>query len=177
MKRKNGEMKMPWLKASEIKLTDREKEILEQLAKGTHTPLHLKQRSQIILLANEGHTNNYIEITLKVSARTVKIWRDRYHEHREEINKVEIESPRKLRQTVEKVLSDLQRPGAPSTFTDVQVALIIAMSCEDPSKYNIPVSNWTPSLLKQKAEELGIVESISKTQISRFLKRERFKAS
>jgi len=168
---------MPWPKASEIYLSDREKEILEQFAKGTHTPMHLKQRSQIILLANEGHTNNHIESTLRITARTVKIWRDRYHERSEEIKKAELETPRKLRQTIEVVLSDLQRPGTPATFTDVQVALIITMSCEEPSKYGLPVSNWTPSLLKQTAEELGIVKSISTTQISRFLKRKRFKAS
>ena len=42
------------IKAREIKLTEHERKILTELKSGSHTPLHLKKRSEIILLASEG---------------------------------------------------------------------------------------------------------------------------
>jgi transposase len=168
---------MPWKEASKIELTEKQETTLRKLADGTHTPLHLKQRSQIILMAHEGYSNNRIEQILKTSAKTVTKWRSRYNKRSAEINKIETESPRQVREIITKALSDEQRPGTPPTFTDTQVAAIMLLACEDPKKYDLPVSHWTPKLLQQTVLERGIVESISTTQISRFLKRTGFTAT
>ena len=99
---------------------------------------------------------------------TVKRWRDRYGRQHEELRNAEMETPRKMRNIIEKILSDEQRPGGPPTFTDEQVAAIIALACEDPAKLDLPFSHWTPGLLQIEVLKRGIAESISVRQIGRF---------
>jgi len=163
--------------ASEIKLSEKQKKILIQLQNGTHSPLHLKQRAKIILLASECNSNNEIERKMEIHGETVIKWRNRYSNEYEELSKIEIENPRKLKEIIKKILSDAQRSGAPPTFSDEQVACILALGCEKPEELGLPFSHWSPSLLREEVIKRGIVESISVTQISRFFKRKRFKAS
>jgi putative transposase len=47
------------------------------------------------------------------------------------------------------------------------------MACEDPAKFGLPFSHWTPELLQIEVIKLGIVKSISVRHIGRFLKRKR----
>jgi len=168
---------MPWKSAANIELSEKQTRILTEYAVGTHTPLHLKTRSQIVLNAAKGYTNNTIEKTMKLDAKTVKLWRDRYGSQYEVLKRVEAETPLKVRSMIEKILSDAPRPGCPATFTDEQAAAIIAMACKDPSQFNLPFSHWTPGLLQIEVIKQGVVESISVRQIGRFLKRERFTAA
>jgi len=162
---------MPWKPAARIEISEKEEAVLNQLSVGTHTPLHLKTRAKIILMASQGQSNNAIKEKLTLRHETVKLWRDRYMKMSTEIKQIEAESPHSFRRTIEAALSDEQRPGAPSKFGDEQVAAIIAMACEDPSVFDLPFSHWTPELLQIEAIKLGIVESISVRQVGRFLKR------
>ena len=82
-------------RASEIELSERERKILEEYSKSTHQPLHLKIRAEIILQAASGLSNNAIEREMKLSAKRVKTWRDRYSNSREKIAKIEEETPNK----------------------------------------------------------------------------------
>ena len=159
------------MKASEIILTEKQKKILTELSRGTHQPLHLKRRSEIVLRAATGSSNNAIERDMEIDKNQVKRWRDRYWAKREELLFIEKESPHKLRSAIIDVLSDLQRSGGPAKFRDDQVAAIIAMACESPVKFDLSLSHWSMSLLQHKAIELGIVESISSRQVGRFLKK------
>ena len=163
--------------AQEVKISESQKRILTQLQTGTHSPQHYKQRAEIVLLASKGYSNNEIERMLKISGETITKWRNRYVANENELRKVEEETPRKLRSNIEKILSDEQRSGRSATFTDEQVACIIAMSCQKPEELELPFSHWTPELLKDEAIKRGIVTSISTSQVRRFLKRERFKAT
>ena len=162
---------MPWIRASKIELSEKQERILTEFAVGTHSPLHLKTRSQIILSAAKGCTNNTIEKNMELDAKTVQLWRDRYSKQQEELKRIEAESPLKVRGLIVKILSDKQRPGSPSKFTDEQVAAIIALACEDPAKIGLPFSHWTPGLLQIEVIKRGIVPSISVRQIGRFFKR------
>jgi putative transposase len=163
---------VPWKSAKKVELSEKQKKILTEYAVGTHTPLHLKTRSQIVLKAAEGWSNNAIEKDMGLDAKTVQLWRDRYVSQHEELRRVEAEAPLKTRGMIKETLSDRQRPGGPSKFTDEQVAAIIALACEDPAKINLPFSHWTPGLLQIEAIKLGIVSSISVRQIGRFLKKQ-----
>jgi len=165
---------MPRKTAKPINLSDNQKRILEQFARGTHKAQHLSQRAKIILMANEGSTNNDIERQLSLSNHTVIKWRNRFYDAFEKISKVEKETPLKLKDEIIKVFSDEQRQGAPTTFTDVQVAAIIALSLQDPQTLDLPFSHWTCDLLKDIAIDKGIVVSISASQIRRFLKGTRY---
>jgi putative transposase len=162
---------MPWKTASSITLSEKQKRILTEHAVGTHSPLHLKTRSQIVLHAADGRTNNAIEKDMCIDAKTVKLWRDKYSKAYEELRRIEAEAPHKIRSAVKKVLSDEPRSGRLPTFTQEQVAAIIAMSCESPEKFGVPLSHWTPGILQIEVIKLGIVSSISVRQIGRFLKR------
>jgi putative transposase len=162
---------MPGMKAMEIKLSPRQKRMLDVFSRSTHLPLHLKIRAEIVLRAANGSSNNAIERDMKKDKNQVKRWRDRYASKQEQISLIEKKSPQKLRSAIIEALSDSPRNGGPSKFRDEQVAAIIAMSCEDPEKFDLAVSNWTPGLLQRKVIELGIVESISVRHVGRLLKR------
>ena len=162
---------MPWKSATKVELSEKQEQILKEYAAGTHTPLHFKTRAQIVLKAAEGCTNNSIEKDMGLDAVTVKRWRDRYSARHEELKQTEAETPRKMRSIIEKILSDEQRPGGPPTFTDGQVAAIVALACEDPAQRGLPFSHWTPGLLQIEVIKLRIVDSISVRQIGRFLKK------
>ena len=168
---------MPWKEASKIELSEKEEEILNEKAKGTHTHQHLKIRSEIVLRASRGESNNKIEREMKKDAKTVKLWRDKYSKSAEELRKTEQERPQKMRGAIEKVLSDEQRPGGPPTYREEQVAAIMALACEDPASRDLPFSHWSPSLLRIEAIKLGIVEDISVRQVGRFLKSVGFEAA
>jgi len=164
---------MPWKAAKPIVLSENQRRILEQLANGTHTAQHLCIRAKIIVMAANGSKNDDIEKGLSLTNHTVIKWRNRFHESLEMLNNIEKESPHKLKAEINNALSDSWRAGAPAKFTDVQVATIIAMSLDDPQTLGYPFSHWTNELLQFAAVDREIVESISKNQIGRFLKRKR----
>ena len=165
---------MPWRLPKEIKLTECQERIIKQFAQGTHTELHIKERSKIILLANSGYGNHQIERELQITNNSVIKWRNRYNEKTAYLQNIEEKTPLKLKSEIKKILSDEPRPGAPPTFTDVQVAAIIALSLEDPSEIGLPFSHWTQELVREIAIQRGIVDDISVSQIGRFFKRKRF---
>ena len=168
---------MPGRKAIKINISEHEKKILTQMKVGTHSELHLKKRSEIILLASEGESNSSISRRLCIERNQVREWRKRYSESHEELRKTATETPKKLRGEIEAVLSDLPRSGAPSTFTDEQIACIIGLACELPESLGLPFSHWSPSLLQKEVINRGIVESISAVHIGRFLKGAGLKAA
>jgi putative transposase len=164
---------MPHMTANPIFLTDNQKRILEQFANGTHTPQHLMNRAKIVLLAAKGNSNYSIEQELNATNHTVIKWRNKYFAAADKLEKIEKETPLKIKETIINVLSDDERPGSPSKFTDEQVAAIIAISLQEPQTVGYPFSNWSYELLKIAVVEKGIVDSISNSQIRRFLKRKR----
>jgi len=164
---------MPHMTANPIFLTDNQKRILEQFANGTHTPQHLMNRAKIVLLAAKGNSNYSIEHELNATNHTVIKWRNKYFAAADKLEKIEKETPLKIKETIINVLSDDERSGTPSKFTDEQVAAIIAVSLQEPQTVGYPFSNWSYELLKIAVVEKGIVDSISNSQIRRFLKRKR----
>lgn len=165
-----GTMTMPKLQSVEINLSEREQNILESLAKGTHTPLHWKQRATIILESATGRSNSEIARLLEIRRNTVKKWRIRYGQAAAEIAVREVDQPRELRRLIESVLQDDDRPGTPATFTNVQVAQIHALSLQKPADHGVEGSHWTPSELARQAVKQSIVDSISPRSVARFLK-------
>lgn len=169
--KKEGTMSMPRLQSVAINLSGREQNILESLAKGTHTPLHLKQRATIILESAAGRSNSEIARILDIQRNTVKKWRIRYGQAAVEIAKRESDHPRELRGIIESVLQDDYRPGTPATFTNEQIAQILTISLQAPADHGVEGSHWTPSELARQAVKQNIVERISPRSVARFLKR------
>jgi putative transposase len=157
-------------KAKEIILSEKQKQIISELARSKHQPLHLIIRAEIILRASQGSNNSEILRAMDIDAKQVRRWRNRYFDNQEHLSRIERETPHKIRSAIINILSDTQRSGGPPKFKDDQVAAIIAMACESPEKFDLPVSHWTPGIKRKKAIELGIVEEISVRQVGRFLK-------
>ena len=158
-------------KAAEIILTQRQREILERLSNSTHSELHFKIRATIILKAVDGISNRGISKQMDINREVVGKWRSRYATASKLLEQIEIDSPKKLTETVKEVLSDKYRSGKPPKFTPEQVACIIDLSLQKPESVSVPMTHWTVNALRDKAIELKIVSSISSSQVERFLKR------
>ena len=171
------ETNMTIRKAAEIRWSEKQRTILESMKKGTHTPLHLIQRSTIVLMAADGFSNKEIERQTDMERNTVKKWRNRVAKAMPELTRIESEEPWKLKAAVETILQDEARPGKPPKFTSEQVAHIIKIACDKPEVHGVPLSHWTPSALAREVVKQHIVESISPRQVGRFLKRFGFEAS
>lgn len=157
-------------KASQIDLTNKQRQILEKMARGTHIPFHFIERSRIILMAANGIGNRAIAKQCGLNRKKVRLWRDRWAEAATEIDEIEDRNPRALKQTIRATLSDNHRSGRPRYFSEDQVAEIITLACQSPESKGRPVSHWTPGMLASQAKEDNIVESISTRSVSRFLK-------
>jgi transposase len=156
-------------KATEINLTEQQEKKLSRLAKGTHSKQHHKQRAKIILLANEGMNNSEIARECGCHRKTVRKWRNRWHEKSPEINYTEKKEPYNLNSTIKSVLEDNYRSGRNQIFEPNQVAEIIALACLNPEDLGYPFTKWSNSLLAEEAIKRGIVESISSRHVGRLL--------
>jgi transposase len=74
-----------------------------------------------------------------------------------------------LRQNLEKT-PYLRGPGPPGKFTPEQVVRILAVACEPPEKSGRPITHWTIPELVDEVITRGLVESISVSQVGRFLR-------
>ena len=174
---KEEDVKQMRLKAAEINLTPRQKEILERLSNSTHSELHFKIRATIILKAADGIDNRVIAKQMVINRGVATKWRTRYANASKLLEQIEVDSPKRLTETVKEVLSDEYRSGKPTKFTPEQVACIIDLSLQKPESVGVPMTHWTVNALCDKAIELKIVTSISSSQMERFLKRWRSKTT
>ena len=150
---------------------------LERLIRRHRCPQSLVRRAQIVLFADDGHSNTQIVQRLGVVPNTVTLWRSRWQAALPRLEAIEAEGDEKgLSQAIEAILADAPRPGTPSTFTPEQVVQIVAVSLEAPEECGRPVSHWTPNELADEAVRRGIVERISPRTAGRFLKGERSEA-
>ena len=78
---------------------------------------------------------------------------------------------------LEELLQDDYRCGAPVKFTESEKQQLIALATQKPEDAGVPVTHWSYSLLAQTAVDKGIVKSISRVQIGRFLKSGTFTAA
>jgi hypothetical protein len=61
-------------------------------------------------------------------------------------------SKKLLNQSIEVLLTDEHRSGAPATFTFEQFMQIMALACEKPEAAERPVSSWTPRELQSHVQ-------------------------
>jgi transposase len=133
-----------------VDLTDSEKLELEKLLKsGSHQSRKLT-RVRILLLANDGKTDDEIVKALQTARPTVERTRKRF---------------------VEEGLDCLQeklRHGARPRLDERQQAHVIAVACSPAPE---GFARWTLQLLADKAVELGFVDSIAKETVRQVLKK------
>jgi transposase len=133
-----------------IDLTDLEKLELEKLLKSGQHQSRKLTRARILLLANDGKTDDEIVKALQTARPTVERTRKRF---------------------VEESLDCLQeklRHGARPRLDERQQAHLIAVTCSPAPE---GFARWTLQLLADKAVELGFVDSIAKETIRQVLKK------
>ena len=157
-------------KAANVQLTEKQQEILQEITRASTASRALAQRASIILLAFAGTLNVAIATKVGLSRKHVGRWRRRWQQSFNALVAIECsESQAMLRRTIEDVLSDAPRSGSPGTHSAEQVTQIIALACEPPSQSGRPIETWTGRELADEAIQRRIVESISTSQVNRYL--------
>jgi transposase len=112
-----------------------------------------RRHFQILLLADEGQTDEQIAATTGASRSTVERHRKRF-----------------ARERLEAALTDEPRSGAPPKLDGKQEAMIVALACSDAPEGQ---ARWTAKLLASRAVVLEVVESVSESTVRRILKKTR----
>lgn len=164
--------------APPIPMTVLQREVLQDLGRRHTTSQQIAKRIRILLLANQEYSNSHIKRELGVSLNTVKSWRRRWQSAYDELVIYESYlhnqqvSPLDFRNRLISALTDLPRSGAPKTITLSQEKQIVALACEEPSQYQLEMTDWTHEMLAKVAIAKGIVTSISSRHVGRILKKE-----
>lgn len=164
---------MPGPKPITIILSNLQQKILEKIIKRHQTPQQLVKRSQLILLMAQGKNNQQAAKKMRLCQDTAKRWRNRWLDSVDILTSIEInsEDEKELEKAIIEILTDLKRPGTPDKFTPEQVTQILALACEPPSLSGRPIKSWTLRELADEAKVRGIVKTISRRTVGRFLKR------
>lgn len=145
-------------------------EVLTSFSKSRSLPSSLVKRSILILLASQGLTNQAIGLQISLHYNHVATWRNRFLLALPRLAEIEAEKPEELKESIRALLTDVQRPGAPPTFTPEQIVKIIDLACLNPNDFGYEVSHWSLPLLVTEIKKQGIVDQISAKSVSRFLK-------
>ena len=158
---------------SQIKVSDKQDAILQQIIRRHSSSQSLVRRAQIVRAGTEyGRRDTQIGRDLNCSAQMVRTWRHRWSNAREQLLTIEASgNDQELEAALIEALSDRPRSGAPPTFTAEKVCQIIKVACENPAECGRPITEWTPRELAAEVIKRGIVATISPTQVGRFLKR------
>ncbi len=161
------------MQAPAVRLSDRQRRVLEQLVRAAGTPQAVAQRARLVLGAANGASNRGLAQQVAVVRNTAQKWRDRWNAAAEALAAAELEGgdgdDRALLAVVRGVLADAPRPGGPATFTPEQLCQLMAVACEPPGDSGRPLGQWTPRELADEAIKRKIVPRISARSVGRFL--------
>jgi transposase len=138
------------MKKEHIKLTKPDREYLESIISKGKVAAKVFKRAMGLLELNRGKTLQEVAKTLAVDYNTVASWRDNY------------------KKSGLACLKDAPRSGRPIEIDGNQRAKITALAC---SALPVGHGKWSLRLLADKIVELGEVETISHTQVSKILKK------
>jgi transposase len=134
-----------------ITLPDADRAELRRRARCYTVPHAEVVRAKIVLLAADGLENTVIAGRLDVHVGVVSRWRRRF--------------------AAEGMagLADRPRSGRPRVFGAAVVAEVKAMACEPPEERGVPQSRWSAADLAVQAAEEGLVESVARSTVRRWL--------
>jgi len=157
-------------KAAKVVISERQQKILQEFSRSRSESKMISQRASIILAAFAGDANQDIAVEVGLERKQVGLWRRRWRDSWEQLTRLECLETGKLRSAIRETLSDAPRSGCPGTFTGAQVCQILAVACERPSNSGRPITHWTQKELRDEVIKRGVVESISESQVGRYLR-------
>lgn len=134
-----------------VDLTSEERDELLALLKGGEARVRKTNRARILLLADEGRTDQEVAEALLTSVSTVERTRKRFVEGR-----------------LGRALEEALRPGGERKLDGRQEAHLVVLACSDPPEGR---QRWTMQLLADRLVEVGVVDRISDETVRRTLKR------
>jgi transposase len=134
-----------------VDLTADERTELKKILQGGKARARRLYRARVLLLADEGNTDEEIAGALHLGKSTVERTRHRFVEG-----------------GVERALTDRPRPGKARLLNGKQEAFLVALACSDPPEGR---ARWTMQLLADRLIELRVVESITDETVRRLLKK------
>lgn len=134
-----------------VDLTDEERTDLKKQLQSGKARVRRMYRARILLLADEGRTDEEIVGALHVGRSTVERTRIRFVEG-----------------GVERALTDRPRPGKPRLLNGKQEAYLVALACSDPPEGRV---RWTMQLLADRLIQLRVVDSITDETVRKLLKK------
>jgi transposase len=143
-----------------ITLTEEERTILSKISRKHTEKQNIVRRAKMILRVDEGREYQAIAAQLGVDKHLVTTWIKRWLGRQE--------TP------IANRLQDLPRSGSPGTISPEQWCQIIALSCESPSDYDLPITDWTHRELVREAIKQGIVKTISPSHVGKMLKKKTY---
>ena len=134
-----------------VDLTPEERADLLGLLKRGSAPARRLTRARVLLLADEGRTDEDISEALHTSRPTVERLRKRFVDG-----------------GLVWALSDRPRSGAPRKLSGRDEAMLVALACSDPPEGRVC---WTMQLLADRLVSLEVTESVSDETVRRCLKK------
>ena len=159
--------------AVEIAVSERQRGLLEKWVRNrADTPYRLIERCRIVLMSADGVANVAQGRRLGMDPQRARRWRRRWLEGQERLSAAEEKAAndKDLGKLWVELLSDRPRAGVTPTFSAEQLTKIIAIACELPEHSGRPVTHWTAREVADEAIKRGVVESISRRHVDRFLK-------
>ena len=159
-----------------ITLSKTQQTLLTTTTHASTSPQRLVLRAGIILAYAEAPNQLAIARDMGIDRNTVYLWLTRWQDTMAELNRLEIEfATQRLSETIYRralslILGDAPRPGHHATFTEEQKRQIIALASETPEQAGVPITHWTHVTLRNAVIDKGIVPTISRAHVGRFLK-------
>lgn len=160
-----------------IKMTNRQREILEAYSRKNTIPNNQLIRISILLLASKGKNNMEVSRLLGITVNRIKKWRGRWTASYEQLLIFESGVDNKGvsdKDILERMLTsveDLPRSGTPKQISLSQENQIIAISCKKPKDFGIIMNKWTHEQIAKTAIAQGVINTISTRSVGYILKK------
>lgn len=138
------------MKKQHIQLSEADKITLQNIVQKGEAKAKQFRRALALLELNEGKTFKDVSQIVKMNPNTISIWASKYNENNLSF------------------LNDKKRSGRPAIIDSLAEASITSLACsEAPEGY----SRWTLRLLAERAVALEHVDTVSKSEVGRILKK------
>lgn len=139
------------MRKEKLNLSKAERQELQEIVRKGKNKARVITRARILLLSNEGRTDEQIAEALQIGRATVERIRRRA-----------------VRESVQIALVDRPRPGTEPKLNAKQEAQLIALACSEPPPGQ---KRWTIRLLMEEVMQQKIVDSISFETVRRVVKK------
>lgn len=139
------------MRKEKLELSKGEHQKLQETVRRGENKVRVITRARILLLSDEGRTDQQVADALQIGRATVERIRRRA-----------------VRESVENALVDRPRPGSERKLNAKQEAQLVAIACSEPPPGQ---KRWTIRLLMEEVMQQKIVDSISFETVRRIVKK------